>query len=222
MMRIIGINSSPRKSESNTRRLVLAALKGASSESAETEYVDLCELDIGYCRGCGVCYQTGMCILEDDFEELFERIMDFNGIVLGSPNYINSITAQMKTFLDRTADAIHCRKWEGKYGISVSTAGGSESEDVARYLNSTIQVLGAATVGYVGVDIMGDEKRLNNAERRAEAMGAELAKAIRERTRYPDQEIFQKEMRERMRQLIINNREQFSHEYEYWGEKGWL
>lgn len=221
-MKIIGINSSPRKSESNTRRLVLSALKGASAEGVKTEFVDLCELDINYCIGCGICYQTGRCIHEDDFEEIFEKIMDADGIVLGSPNYINSVTAQMKTFLDRTADAIHCRKWEGKYGISVSTAGGSAAEDVAEYLNSAIRVLGAYTVGLVGVDIMGDEDRLTAAEREAEKLGAELAKAIEERVTYPDQQEYQTEMKERMRGLIIANRENFSHEYDYWDERGWL
>jgi len=221
-MRIIGINSSPRKSNSNTRRLVLASLKGASKEGANIEFVDLCELDIGYCHGCGTCYQTGTCILEDDFEELFDRIMESSGIVLGSPNYINSVTAQMKTFLDRTADAIHCRKWEGKYGMSVSTAGGSAAKDVAEYLNSVIRVLGANTVGSVWVDILGDETRLTGAEKIAEEMGAGLAQAIKERTIFPEQEAFQLEMKGRMRQLIIANRENFRHEYDYWDKKGWI
>ncbi|MGA1061462.1 MAG: NAD(P)H-dependent oxidoreductase, partial [Ilumatobacteraceae bacterium] len=39
-----------------------------------------------------------------------------DGIVLGSPVYINSVTAQLKLVIDRLADAIHCQMFEGKYG----------------------------------------------------------------------------------------------------------
>ena len=51
-------------------------------------------------------------------------MMDADGIVLGSPNYINQVTAQLKTVLDRMADSIHCQSFAGKYGCGVCTAGG--------------------------------------------------------------------------------------------------
>ena len=76
-MKIIGINASPRGNESNTLQLVKSVLKGAESEGAETELVDLYKLRIEYCTGCGACYATGECPQLDDFEELFDRIIEF-------------------------------------------------------------------------------------------------------------------------------------------------
>ena len=129
-MKIIGINSSPKGNESNTLQLVKSVLKGAESEGAETELVDLYKLHIEYCTGCGACYATGECPLFDDFTDLFDRIMNSDGIVLGAPNYINSVPAPMKAFFDRLSDAIHCQMLTGKFGCSVCTAGGSGEDEV--------------------------------------------------------------------------------------------
>ena len=122
-MKILGINASPRGSKSQTLRLVRAALDGAQKTGAETELVDLCKLDIEYCNACGSCFAKGKCIHDDDFEELYRKILSCDGIVVGSPNYFHSVTAQMKTMIDRMADTVHCQLLTGKYGCSVATAG---------------------------------------------------------------------------------------------------
>ncbi|MCX6691730.1 MAG: flavodoxin family protein, partial [Methanoregula sp.] len=124
-MKILGINGSPKGEKSQTRRLVMAVLEGARKTGADVTFVDICELEITYCNACGTCYAKGECIHDDDFPALLEKMLDADGIVLGSPNYINSVTAQLKTMLDRMADAIHCQYFTGKYGCAVATAGGS-------------------------------------------------------------------------------------------------
>ena len=123
-MKVIGINASPRGKDSNTLRLTNAVLAGAKEEGAETEFIDLYTLRIEYCTACGTCYATGECTLLDDFSDLFDRIMNADGIVLGAPNYIDSVPAPMKALFDRMADAIHCQMLTGKFGCSVCTAGG--------------------------------------------------------------------------------------------------
>ena len=75
-----------------------SVIKGAESEGAETEIIDLYKLHIEYCTGCGACYATDECSLFDDFVEIFEKIMNTEGVVLGAPNYINSVPVPMKTF----------------------------------------------------------------------------------------------------------------------------
>ncbi|HEX7514726.1 MAG TPA: flavodoxin family protein, partial [archaeon] len=105
-MKILGINSSPRGKNSRTLKLVNAVLDGAKERGAETELVDIGALDIQYCIGCQVCYAEGECIQEDDLSELWAKMMRADGIVLGSPVYINGVTAQLKTVIDRLADAI--------------------------------------------------------------------------------------------------------------------
>jgi multimeric flavodoxin WrbA len=93
-------------------------------------------------------------------------MIEADGIVFGSPVYINSVTAQMKRVLDRMADAVHCQKFEGKYGGSVSTAGGSFAKEVVEYQNSILRILGATTVGGVDVVLGPDPSLLGPAEKK--------------------------------------------------------
>ena len=59
VMKIIGINASPKGNASNTLQLVKSVIEGVESERAETELVDLYKLHIEYCTACGACYATG-------------------------------------------------------------------------------------------------------------------------------------------------------------------
>jgi multimeric flavodoxin WrbA len=221
-MLIIGVNSSPRGEASRTRSLVRAVLDGAASEGAETEYRDLCSLRIEYCTGCASCYATGDCILEDDFFELFARLREADGIVFGSPVYIRSVTAQLKTFYDRCADAIHCQMFTGKYGCAVTTSGGGGDEEVIAYMNRVFNMLGGIAIGGKGVALGQDLEALFPAEAQAGRLGAELALAIREKKFYPEQEAIVAETREHMKNLVTANKDRWWHEYHYWVEQGWI
>ena len=57
MMKIIGINGSPRKNTSNTLKLIQAVLDGAKEGGAKTEVIDICKLDINFCTGVS-CFAT--------------------------------------------------------------------------------------------------------------------------------------------------------------------
>jgi multimeric flavodoxin WrbA len=184
-MKVIGLNASPKGKESRTLQLVKAVLEGARGEGAQVELVDLYELEIEYCTACGACYASGDCTLEDDFAELFEKMMNAEGIVLGSPNYIDSITAPLKAVFDRMADAIHCQMFTGKYGCSVCTAGGSHYDEVVEYMNHVLTTLGATTVGGIGVAVGRDPAALPKAELEAVALGKKLAQSIRGEHTYP-------------------------------------
>lgn len=221
-MRIIGISGSPRGAESRTARLVEAVLRGAGSSGAETEFVDVCQLSIEFCTGCGTCYATGECARMDDLPGLLDRMTSADGIVLGSPNYINGPTAQIKQVIDRMADAVHCRSFDGKYGCAVCTAGGHGEDEVVAYLNGVLTMLGAQTVGGVGVALGADPSRLEDAVERAEALGRELADAIATRREYPDQVAALEQARAYFRSLVTANCDAWPHEYEVWADRGWL
>jgi hypothetical protein len=99
-------------------------------------------------------------------------------------NYIDSVTAQTKTLLDRMTDAIHCQMFIGKYGCAVSTAGGSGADEVVAYLNGVLRTLGANTVGGVGVILGGDPETIVPAEGRAYELGRKLVGAIERKETY--------------------------------------
>jgi len=221
-MKIIGINSSPRRKNSRTRKLVDAVLDGARQRGAETELVDIGALDIRYCLGCQVCYAEGECVQEDDLSDLWEKMMRADGIVLGSPVYINGVTAQLKTLIDRLADAIHCQMLVGKYGCAVTTAGSSGISEVLGYMNYFLNNLGAVTVGEVGVAVGRNPAALNAAIAEALNLGQTLADAIQSKRHYAEQESAIAERGAFFRQLVKANKEEWRHQYDFWMEKGWM
>lgn len=219
-MKILGINASPRGNESKTLQLVKSVLKGAESEGADVELIDLYKLSIEYCTGCGACYATGECPQIDDFEGLFDRILNSNGIVFGAPNYINSVPAPMKAFFDRLSDAIHCQMLTGKFGCSVSTAGGSKADVVVEYMNSVLMNLGVTVVGGLGVAVGMYPSALEQAAGNAEDLGKKLAKSIRGEIKYPDQDEMHRQTTEYFCQLVKSDKERFAHDYDWYVQKG--
>jgi multimeric flavodoxin WrbA len=216
IMKIIGINGSPKREKSQTRRLVLGVLEGARQAGADVTFVDICGLEIKYCTACGTCYAKGECIHDDDFPILLEKMLEADGIVWGSPNYINSVTAQLKTMFDRMADSIHCQSFIGKYGCAVSTAGGSMAEEVADYMNVTMLHLGATTVGKVAVLVGADPNAIVPAEKQAKELGRKLVDAIRTTWKDPVQEKQHAERKEYFKRLVMFNKDIWKHEYDYW------
>lgn len=216
-MKVLGINASPRGSNSQTLRLVKAVLDGAESKGVEVELVDLCALKIEYCNGCQVCYRTGKCPKKDDFQILYAKMLAADGLVLGSPNYIRSVTAQMKTLLDHMADVIHCQLFAGKYGASVATSGGlGQDQRVTEYLNEVLLALGSFVTGSVGAAIAAGPEALAEAEKRAFQLGESLVEAIQTKIIYPEQDQVLAENRKYFKALVQIHKDEWVHEYEYW------
>jgi len=220
-MRILGISGSPRGRNSNTRRLVERVLEGARSAGAETELVDLGELDIDFCTACGVCHVKGTCVLTDGIEPLRAKMLAADGLVLGSPVYFEGVTAQLKTVIDRLSDVVHCQKFLGKYGCSVGTSGGPEYDSVIDYTNDILVRFGCAVVGGVGAS-MSAPGSFDAAQSSAVELGRDLVRAFEDKRTYPDQDKLHAAMHERFKRLIIANKDTWPHEYEYWRGKGWL
>ena len=220
-MRILAISGSPRGRNSNTRRLIERVLEGARSAGAETELVDLGEIKIDFCRACGTCHVKGTCVLDDDIEPLRAKMLAADGLVLGSPVYCEGVTAQLKTVFDRLADVVHCQMFLGKYACSVATSGGPEYDSVIDYTNDIMVRLGCAVAGGVGAS-MSIPGSFDAAQKAAVELGRDLVKAFEEKRTYPDQDKIHAAMHDRFKHLIIANKDNWPHEYEYWRSKGWL
>nr|WP_321505614.1 flavodoxin family protein [uncultured Methanoregula sp.] len=221
-LKILGINASPKGEKSQTRRLVMGVLEGARQSGADVTFIDICSLDIGYCTACGTCYAKGECVIDDDYAMLLEKMLDADGIVLGSPNYIDAVTAQLKTMLDRMADVVHCQQLAGKYGCSVCTAGGAYADEVADYMNMALLNFGATTVGKVGGLVGADPNAITVAEKGAKELGKKLAGAIKTRWEDPVQQKHHNERKEYFKRLVMFNKDLWKHEYDYWKGLGEL
>jgi len=135
---------------------------------------------------------------------------------------MHSVTAQLKTVIDRMADAIHCQLLSGKYGCAVTTSGGSGDAEVLDYMNHFLNELGVVTVGQVGVALDRNSAALDAAINEAFKLGITLAESIQTKRAYPAQEKEIAERRAFFAQLIEANKAAWAHQYEYWMEKGWM
>ncbi|MEM3040706.1 MAG: flavodoxin family protein [Nitrososphaerota archaeon] len=120
-MRVLGIVCSPRKG-GNTEILVNEALLGAAERGAETELIQLAGKNIGPCTACGECANTGNCTIEDDMKPIYQKLLQADGIIVGTPVYFWTVSAQAKLFIDRTY-ALRGGKLAGKVCGCIAVAG---------------------------------------------------------------------------------------------------
>jgi multimeric flavodoxin WrbA len=220
-MKILAIIASPRGMQGNTGRLLEEVLAGVGESGAETEILSLKTMDVKPCVACDVCHTTGICNIKDDYEIIKEKLLACDGFILASPNYIFSVTAQMKALFDRCNGLIHCMALEGKYAAVVETSGGGEDEEVLTYMSRFANSLGAQTVGGVGSPMAGirtfpDEANLYE---RAKYLGGELCRCISVKRKFPVQDDFISGFRTRMLGLVDFMQEYWLFEREYWKKK---
>jgi multimeric flavodoxin WrbA/putative sterol carrier protein len=105
-MKVLAISSSPRGGgQSKTEMLLEPLTQGMKDASAEVEVVYLRNKKIQNCIGCYTCWTKtpGKCILKDDMtDELFPKYIGSDIVIFATPLYFYSVTAGMKTFIDRT------------------------------------------------------------------------------------------------------------------------
>lgn len=99
-LKILGVSGSMRRI-GNTEILLLEALKGARDQGAEVKAINLYDYKISSCRGCLNCLMYSKCNINDEFEKLMETFCQYDGIIVGSPNYANNIPAVFKLLNDR-------------------------------------------------------------------------------------------------------------------------
>lgn len=102
MKKVLIISASPRK-HGNSQMLCEQFGKGAESAGHQVRMIRLAEKKIGWCMACDACMRNGgTCIQKDDMAEILDAFQEAQVIVLATPVYFYGISAQMKTFIDRT------------------------------------------------------------------------------------------------------------------------
>ncbi len=99
-MKVLGIAGSPRKG-GNTDILLGEAMKGAGDSGAETEVIYLRDYKISPCLGCHECDKEGICILKDDMQEIYGKLVQADRIIFTSPIYFYSVSSYAKLMIDR-------------------------------------------------------------------------------------------------------------------------
>jgi multimeric flavodoxin WrbA len=200
-MNVCGIIGSPKKN-GNVDILVSQVLKGASSQGAETCKVYLNDLQIKPCQSCGVDPHPKYCLFEDDMKTIYTLLQSCDAIVLGSPVYFDTVSAQTKLMIDRCnclmpyverADGtfgFERRMKKRKKGVFIAVAG---SEQEFNTIQTTIKgffnwanVELADTLLYQHDDnVLGGVK--NDKEKMDKALEIGVRLACKEKKSYPKQ-----------------------------------
>lgn len=124
---VLILSSSPRK-EGNSDTLCHQFQKGAEEAGHQVEKLRLAELTIGYCSACYACKKTGYCVKLDDMSWVSEKMRAADVIVLATPVYFYTMSAQMKTLIDRTLGAVQQPGLENKEFYLIATAADGKAE----------------------------------------------------------------------------------------------
>ncbi|HEY32009.1 MAG TPA: flavodoxin family protein [Dehalococcoidia bacterium] len=100
-MKVVAIGGSPRL-HGNTNYLIDQALDELASHGIETEKIVLNEYKVGPCQAHENCASFSECQQKDDGQWILEKFSQADGVILASPVYFGSISAQMKAFMDRS------------------------------------------------------------------------------------------------------------------------
>ncbi len=100
MKKVLVISSSPRKG-GNSDLLCDEFIRGASDVGNEVEKIRLAEKNVGFCKACYACQKLGKCFQNDDANEIIEKMLSADVIVLATPVYFYSMDAQLKALIDR-------------------------------------------------------------------------------------------------------------------------
>ncbi|HNX29087.1 MAG TPA: flavodoxin family protein [Syntrophomonadaceae bacterium] len=123
-MKVTGINGSARK-DGNTAILIRRVFAELEKEGIETELIQLAGKKITGCIACGKCRENKdkrCSVNNDSFNKTFEKMLDADGIILGSPTYFADMTPEMKALIDRAGYVSRGNDelLKGKVGAAVS------------------------------------------------------------------------------------------------------
>jgi len=106
---VLGILGSPRKG-GNTELLLDEVLRGAEAEGASVERLRLTDYSITPCRECHGCDETGQCVILDDMQKIYPKLLDADIVILASPIFFYGISGWAKSLVDRS-QALWSRKY---------------------------------------------------------------------------------------------------------------
>jgi len=182
---VLVFKGSPREN-GNSSSLADQAAQGATACGAQVDSFWLHRMDIHPCDACDICQETGVCVLKDDMQALYPRLQKADAIVIASPIYWFTISAQAKLFIDRwyALESPQGSALKGKqFGLLLAygdtdpyTSGAINAirtfQDMLRYIGGNI-----AGIVYGTALEVGDVQKQPELMKRAYQLGEKLAKS---------------------------------------------
>jgi multimeric flavodoxin WrbA len=139
-VKVVAFNGSARK-DGNTAILIRRVLQVLEAKGIETELIQLAGKQIRGCNACRTCYSTKnkRCIIEDDnVNSYIQKMIEADGIILGSPVYFSTVTPELKALMDRAfyvarANSDMFKRKVGAAVVAVRRAGGIPTFDAINH-----------------------------------------------------------------------------------------
>lgn len=133
MKNMLILSSSPRRG-GNSDTLSNEFLRGACDAGHTIEKIFLKDKTINYCTGCSTCSQHKPCPQKDDMPEILDKMLAADIIVMATPVYFYTMSAQMKTLIDRCCGLY--TQMKGKEFYFIVAAAEDEQEKMERTIDT--------------------------------------------------------------------------------------
>ena len=168
-IKILGIAGTPIKNGNCQYQLQEALKLAESTGQALTELVHLGDYKINFCIGCDKCLrkvhkiqaEAGFnvspvpvkeynCSIKDGMQELHQKMLDADAIILMSPVYIASIPGQVKTFIDRCRTFVHDFRLQDKVATAMTIGffRNAGQDTALALMRTSLSALGLNVVSY--------------------------------------------------------------------------
>lgn len=94
----------------NSEILLNEALRPIREEGHEVTVFRPAVMNISPCLNCGGCDETGVCVVEDEMEKVYDAIREGERFIIASPVFFFGLTAQLKALIDR-CQSFWCEKY---------------------------------------------------------------------------------------------------------------
>ncbi len=183
-MKVVAFNGSPRK-EGNTSILIQLVLGELAKEGIETEIVQVGGRNIKGCVACFKCMENKnrRCAVDNDIlNECIGKMVEADGILLGSPTYFTDVTAEMKALIDRSgvvgmANGGMYKRKVGAAVVAVRRAGSIHAFDTMNHLFTYHQmIVPGSSYWNMGIGLMpGDVEKDEEGVQTMRVLGQNMA-----------------------------------------------
>jgi multimeric flavodoxin WrbA len=177
-MKILAVNGSPRPN-GNTAVMLGWVLEELSAAGAEVETVQIGGQLVAGCKACGVCGQKKdrRCAQDKDpVNEIIAKMLEADGLILGSPVYFSDMTPELKALIDRAGfvTLMNGRLMDRKVGAAVVVARRAGHVHTYDSINHFFGISGMFTVGstYWNLGMAMAPGEVNNDEEAKRTMAA--------------------------------------------------
>ncbi len=193
MSQVVAIYGSPRR-KGNTSLLLKRAVEGAIEAGAEVEELVLRDLKMSPCLEIYGCKKDGRCVIQDDFQGVYDKLLSCQGLMLASPIFFYTVSAHTKILMDRCQSLWVKRYWVEKavdgqrkptrkgLFISVGATKGRRLFEgtllTVRYFFDILDVELWRSLLYRSLDFEGDVLKHSEYLQEAYQAGKELVQAI--------------------------------------------